>query len=457
MSGKAGSIGLEDRFLGIKDKKGVREKLVWLIGRLADLVAEDGRKPYTIRITMRDCYKNRREQRKFAKESRQCKIQPRMLEEKEEAVEVALGLVSKMVNFKAEFQLTLLGVAVTDFVEEVESKASIKNFFCTKKAAIMERSNHQLSAASTDPDTTENLSTSQSSSQRNCPERSVEADCIRTSPVLKKSRQSEITDSKKFNESERDNSPPAGCDPGVWAALPSDLQMEVRASKIPELNQDQVGVSQGEVVDVVNTAAVDVTAFNCPPGIDPEVYRMLPEDIKEEIQAEAREKYRRTQSTVEERTGNLFSASPNISLAHCISEDCVMGKGIAKQFAEKFGRLNEIKGQCVKVGGVAILKQKERYIYNLVTKKKYYEKPTFADLRSSLLQMRKHMKENGVEGVAMPKIGCGLDLLDWLQVKRLLKEVFENSGFNIVVYTGLSSASTKPKTNESVLKYFSKK
>ena len=86
MSGKAGSIGLEDRFLGIKDKKGVREKLVWLIGRLADLVAEDGRKPYTIRITMRDGYKNRREQRKFAKESRQCKIQPRMLEEKEEAV-----------------------------------------------------------------------------------------------------------------------------------------------------------------------------------------------------------------------------------------------------------------------------------------------------------------------------------------------------------------------------------
>ena len=67
------------------------------------------------------------------------------------------------------------------------------------------------------------------------------------------------------------------------------------------------------------------------------------------------------------------------------------------------------------------------------------------------------MKENGVEGVAMPKIGCGLDLLDWLQVKRLLKEIFENSGFNIVVYTGLSSASNKPKTNESVLKYFSKK
>ena len=35
MSGRAASIGLEDRFMGIKDQEGVREKLIWLIGRLA--------------------------------------------------------------------------------------------------------------------------------------------------------------------------------------------------------------------------------------------------------------------------------------------------------------------------------------------------------------------------------------------------------------------------------------
>merc|ERR1719234_2289048 len=56
-----------------------------------------------------------------------------------------------MVNFKAEFQLTLLGVAVTDFVNEVESKASIKNFFSLKKTVNSEKSNptdSQPSAAS---------------------------------------------------------------------------------------------------------------------------------------------------------------------------------------------------------------------------------------------------------------------------------------------------------------------
>ena len=85
-----------------------------------------------MKVTMRDCCKDRREKRTFSKESRQCRIQPRMLvtndEVKEqEVVEVAVGLVSKMVNFKAEFQLTLLGVAVTDFIVEVETGVSINS------------------------------------------------------------------------------------------------------------------------------------------------------------------------------------------------------------------------------------------------------------------------------------------------------------------------------------------
>ena len=34
-SGQAASIGLEDRFIGIKDQEGVKEKLAWLLGRLS--------------------------------------------------------------------------------------------------------------------------------------------------------------------------------------------------------------------------------------------------------------------------------------------------------------------------------------------------------------------------------------------------------------------------------------
>ena len=155
----------------------------------------------------------------------------------------------------------------------------------------------------------------------------------------------------------------------------------------------------------------------------------LEEDKNKEVRKE------RKSRLVEERTGDLFSAPSSMSLAHCISQDCAMKKGIAVQFRQKFGRVDEIIEQRARVGEVAVLRHRDRYIYNLVTKEKFYGKPTMTTLRNSLKEMRRHMRRKGVEGVAMPRIGCGLDLLEWRRVKRLLEEVFEDSDVKIVVYT----------------------
>jgi hypothetical protein len=43
--------------------------------------------------------------------------------------------------------------------------------------------------------------------------------------------------------------------------------------------------------------------------------------------------------------GDLFSAPSNVSLAHCVSKDMAMSKGIAKLFRDKFGQINELKKQ----------------------------------------------------------------------------------------------------------------
>lgn len=48
---------------------------------------------------------------------------------------------------------------------------------------------------------------------------------------------------------------------------------------------------------------------------------------------------------LEEKKGDLFSCSTSHSLAHCISEDVRMGKGIAVLFKKKFGGVEEIKRQ----------------------------------------------------------------------------------------------------------------
>lgn len=60
-------------------------------------------------------------------------------------------------------------------------------------------------------------------------------------------------------------------------------------------------------------------------------------------------------------------------------------------FRLKFGRIQELKDQKAEVGGVAILKHESRYIYNLVTKKDAYKKPTYDDLKSALMAMKEHM------------------------------------------------------------------
>jgi O-acetyl-ADP-ribose deacetylase (regulator of RNase III) len=133
--------------------------------------------------------------------------------------------------------------------------------------------------------------------------------------------------------------------------------------------------------------------------------------------------------------GDVFTAGKNVSLAHCISKDCRLGKGIAKIFRDKFGRIDELKKSGTDIGGVATLMDGKRFIYNLVTKAKYSDKPTYESLRQSLESMRSHAIKNGVAEIAVPKIGCGLDGLQWNAVRTLVKNVFLKDKISITVYT----------------------
>ena len=50
--------------------------------------------------------------------------------------------------------------------------------------------------------------------------------------------------------------------------------------------------------------------------------------------------------------------------------------------------------------------------------------------------MKDHALKNSVTRIAMPRIGCGLDRLDWEIVSQKLKEIFDDdSGIDIDVYS----------------------
>uniref|UniRef100_A0A182QLX2 Macro domain-containing protein n=1 Tax=Anopheles farauti TaxID=69004 RepID=A0A182QLX2_9DIPT len=140
---------------------------------------------------------------------------------------------------------------------------------------------------------------------------------------------------------------------------------------------------------------------------------------------------------VREIEGDLFAAPKDHSMAHCVAADLKMGAGIAVRFKQLYGKVEELRAQNIGVGGVAVLADdgSQRFIYYLITKKTYNLKPTYDDLSRSLEAMKTHMASNGVQKLAIPRIGCGIDGLEWGKVKEILNKVFGADGsFEIVVY-----------------------
>ena len=134
----------------------------------------------------------------------------------------------------------------------------------------------------------------------------------------------------------------------------------------------------------------------------------------------------------EERRTDIFKVSKEYHLAHCISSDCAMGAGIAVKFQREFYLRNKL---------LALSKEERSYptcikvvtVFNLITKSKYYEKPTYYTVQESLIKMREQAIESGITKIAMPKIASGLDRLSWVRIRELIIEVFKDTDINILV------------------------
>ena len=75
----------------------------------------------------------------------------------------------------------------------------------------------------------------------------------------------------------------------------------------------------------------------------------------------------------------------------------------------------------------------EDWKFNLVTKDKCWQKPTYKALREALEDMKKQVVTLKIKYLAMPLIGCGLDRLEWDRVRELLEKVFGDTDIDILV------------------------
>jgi O-acetyl-ADP-ribose deacetylase (regulator of RNase III) len=72
-------------------------------------------------------------------------------------------------------------------------------------------------------------------------------------------------------------------------------------------------------------------------------------------------------------------------------------------------------------------------VFNLITKGRYYGKPTYQTIEKTIIEMKNICADNNIKYLAMPKIGCGLDRLSWGKVREIIKEQFKDIDIEILV------------------------
>ena len=134
---------------------------------------------------------------------------------------------------------------------------------------------------------------------------------------------------------------------------------------------------------------------------------------------------------------NILTATTCI--AHCVSSDFAMGKGLASTLACCYPDLQELKKLPINTfppgSLVTYFDQKhQRFIYNLVTKRRFVHKLTYETLELSLHPLKRHLKRHNIHELAIPNLGCGYDQLLWPTVFSLLFKVFSGSSLTITIF-----------------------
>ena len=98
-----------------------------------------------------------------------------------------------------------------------------------------------------------------------------------------------------------------------------------------------------------------------------------------------------------------------------------MRQGMADRFRKRYGAIEEFNDQNKTKGEVAVLLRDNRYLYYLITKDRYDDKPLLHDLEKSPWNMKEHALQNGVHAIPMPAIGVGLHGLRWTSVQERIR------------------------------------
>ena len=137
---------------------------------------------------------------------------------------------------------------------------------------------------------------------------------------------------------------------------------------------------------------------------------------------------------IKEISGDMFKHTDNAFIAHCVSGDFALGAGVAKEINNRYNmkiKLERVYGKEESVVGRALHIEN---VFNLVDKAKCRDRADIAYLTDALIDMKNQCDIYGIKHIIMPRIGCGRDRLNWVDVKNNIDYIFGNSDIDITIY-----------------------
>ena len=138
-------------------------------------------------------------------------------------------------------------------------------------------------------------------------------------------------------------------------------------------------------------------------------------------------------------------------IAHNIDGgEVALGAGVALALCNKYPALRGSVQNIIKetkeegnlvVGDIFPVECNGRTIINMVTKEHFYfrvgygisEEDYLKNEKDCLLELRKIMVEAGLNKLALPKIGAGLDGCPWEKTYNLITSIFEDTNIDICI------------------------
>ncbi|XP_028313359.1 DNA polymerase iota isoform X2 [Gouania willdenowi] len=258
-SGAPQSLSDEDSFRKMSLTQEVLDKIRELLSSLVKRMQKDGRQPHTFRLTIR---RHSATNKWFSRESRQCPI-PNHIGKKitsgfsdeavSQLVSLAMKLFDKMVDSSAAFHITLINVCFCNLQSRstgMGGKGSISSFFARSTSS---------------PRKTPKISTQNQyySSQPGCGHSCTDPHILTDTPITQ-DKQRLVTNTTSSPEA------PSSSHGFTW-------------NKRFVVGGEEVGNFPSNVAECKPQETKSSVIHQLRPNVDPEVFKLLPEDIQKEL------------------------------------------------------------------------------------------------------------------------------------------------------------------------------